>query len=356
MQFGRLQLPAAGLAWVVTAPECRRRGLGHALLRTAERQMIHDGAFVGLLRTRVPHFFRRMGWALCGRHHYSRADARRVLARLDVAGLSRRVRRGLHIRPWRRWEQAGLMRVYNQGIRRAYGPLQRTEPYWQWLVRRSAYDQIYVALDGPNLLDLDETNTRVVGYAVTKGERILELIAEDGRRRVMAELLARACRDAIEHDRHSIVLHAAPRCPLHKVLRAAGGFRHSHEADHGEVFMARLLQPLKLLRRLTDVFATRAEKAGLKRPSELGLLVDGQKYQLEIGRTGVKVVSRRVGRSHLKLNVADFTRLVLGQLDIDATLAEQRMEASTGLAREVGQVLFPRLLLWRPPWDDLPTE
>ncbi len=51
--------------------------------------------------------------------------------------------------------------------------------------------------------------------------------------------------------------------------------------------------------------------------------------------------------------MADFTRLVLGQLDWDQALAEGRLEPSTALARQAGQVLFPPLPLWRPPLDDL---
>ena len=86
---------------------------------------------------------------------------------------------------------------------------------------------------------------------------------------------------------------------------------------------------------------------------ELGLLVDGKKFQLEITRQGARAVSRRVGRSYLDLNVADFTRLVLGQLHWDRALAEGRLTASTALAGEAGRVLFPRLPLWRPPFDDL---
>ena len=56
------------------------------------------------------------------------------------------------------------------------------------------------------------------------------------------------------------------------------------------------------------------------------------------------------------MNVADFTRLLLGQLDWEAALAEGRLECSTALAREAGRALFRSLPLWRPPWDDLPAS
>ena len=60
-----------------------------------------------------------------------------------------------------------------------------------------------------------------------------------------------------------------------------------------------------------------------------------------------------LGRSYLRLNVADFTRLVLGQLDWDRALEEGRVVPSTGLARDAGRVLFPPLPFWRPMLDDL---
>jgi predicted N-acetyltransferase YhbS len=353
MQFGSLRLPVAGLGWLATSPQCRGQGLGTRLLLAAERHMAQHGALVGLLRTRIPHFFRRTGWALCGRHIYSRADARGVLSRLLDRGLFPRRRRRLHIRPWKRWEQAALIRIYNQNLQGSYGPLERGEGYWQWLVRRQAYDQIYVALDGPELLELEEINTRIVGYAVTRGEKILELFSAPDCRRAVAELLARTCGDAIEHDRQTVLLHAPASSPLHRVFRAAGGFRYHHEADRGEVHMARLLDPLKLLRRLCGELARRAEEGGLPRPLELGLLVEGKKYQLEITRQGARAVSRRLGRSYVRLNVADFTRLLLGQLDWQQALSEDRLRVSTGLAREAGPILFPHLPVWRPPLDDL---
>ena len=85
--------------------------------------------------------------------------------------------------------------------------------------------------------------------------------------------------------------------------------------------MMRLLGPLKLLRRLCGEFDRRASEAGLPRPLDLGLLVEGRKYQIELGREGAAATAEHIGRSYLRLNVADFTRLVLGQLDWEAALS-----------------------------------
>jgi len=231
--------------------------------------------------------------------------------------------------------------------------LQRSKAYWRWLVNRQAYDQIYVALDGPGLLELDEVTTQIVGFAVTKGDRIVELMTAPGERRAAAELLARCCGDAIEHDRQAIQLHAMPNKPIHDLFQRAGGICRWHESDEGEVYMAKLLEPLKLLRMLCGEFYRRAEEAGLPRPVELGLLVEGRKYRIEVTDRSARAISRHLGRSYLQLNVADFTRLVLGQLDWRRTLAEGLVQPSTDQAVEAGRVLFPRLPLWRPPLDDL---
>jgi len=356
MQFGRLQIPAAGVAWLGSLPEFRGRGFGGRLLAAAEKEMASDGALVGLLRTKIPYFFRRTGWALCGRNSRSQAGARAVISELLTQGLLRRYhrrRRRLNIRPWRRVELAALVRIYNQNLAGTFGPFQRTEAYWRWLIRRRAYDQIYVALDGPDLLELEEINAPIVGYAVTQGERIVELLTAPDCRAAAAQLLGRACGDAIERDCHRVTLEALPGHRLHRLFQQGGGRKHHHEPDRGEVLMAKLLDPVGLLLRLSAELHDRSQVAGLPTPIELGLLIDGKKYRLMIRREEVKVARGKVGRSYLRLNVADFTRLLLGHLDWQQALSSGRLEASTGLALEAGRALFPRLPLWRPPLDDL---
>jgi hypothetical protein len=240
-----------------------------------------------------------------------------------------------------------------------YGPRDRTPAYWQWLLlRRRSHDQIYVALDGPDLWDMEEATTAIVGYVVLKGDRVVELLTVPGRHKVAAELLAHACGDAIEHDHHSLVLQAPPNHFLHEVFspeKAAGTHHAEPEFERGEAFMARILDPLALLQRLRGEFCRRARRAHLPGPLELGLQVEGQRWQIELGDTGAEVVPQRMGRSYLRLNAADFTRLVLGQLDWDRAVADGRLEPSSALAQQAGRVLFPRLPLWYPPWDDLPA-
>ena len=244
--------------------------------------MTQSGALVGLLRTRIPHFFRRTGWALCGGSSGCAATS----ACRARATLGTRPRPPPHpriqVRPWRRWEEDAIARVYRQNLAGSYGLLERNRSYWHWLLERRAYDQFYVALDGPDLWDLKESSTRLVGYAAIKGEKIVELVTAPDRRKAAMELLARACGDAIEQDQRRISLHAPAGSPLLEYFRDGRKRRRTGPPRHAEFCMARLLDPLGLLRMMCGVFVQRAAEAGLARPLELGLLVDGRKYQIEI--------------------------------------------------------------------------
>ena len=352
MQFGALSLPVAGLDGLATVEDCRSEGLGTHLLEAAERQMLRSGAMIGMLRTRIPHFFRRTGWALCGGNFRGAANPHQVLGRLLEQGLGLRRGTRIQVRPWRRWEEDAIARVYRQNLAGSFGLLERTRNYWHWMLARRAYDQFYVALDGPDLWDLKEASTQVVGYAAIRGEKIIELMTVPGRKRVLRELLARACGDSIEHDQRQIVLYAAANSPAQAYFQGGPEPPHCGLCDLAEVGMARILDPLGLLRKLCGVFTQRATEAGLARPVELGLLVDGRKYQIDIAGSG-RATADVLGRSYLRLNVADFTRLVLGQLDWDRAIADGRVEPSTTLAHDAARVLFPQLPYWRPLLDDL---
>ncbi len=80
MLFGNLAIPVAGVHWQGTLPEFRGQGFASRLLQEADQRIAAAGAVLGMLRTSIPHFFRRAGWALCGRHSFSQAKARDVLA------------------------------------------------------------------------------------------------------------------------------------------------------------------------------------------------------------------------------------------------------------------------------------
>jgi len=259
------------------------------------------------------------------------------------------------IRPWRQVELPALMRLYREMTLGRAGYFERTEAYWRWLVSRKGFERIYVAVDGPDNFELEDDPTKLVGYLITCEDRVLELATANSHRHVARELLARACSEAIERDYHMVTLHAPPDDPLFEIFHIAGGTLDCAESNQGEVHMAKLMNPAAFLKMLCPELHHRAEAASVPRPCELGVLVDGEKYRLVVSRRSVKFGRHKIGRSYLACNGANFTRLLLGHLDIDESLAEGRLRASTQLAAETARALFPRLPVWRPPLDELST-
>ncbi len=169
------------------------------------------------------------------------------------------------------------------------------------------------------------------------------------------QLLARACGDAIEHDRQNLTLYAPPGHPLHRLVCASGGTIHHQEADEGDVFMVRIINPIKFLAALAPEFEARARTARLPRETELGLSIDEVRCRLIYTRRGFRVRPDKLGRSYLTLSRSEFTRMALGHSSAHEALATGRIESSTQTALETAHHLFPLLQRWRPPWDDLPT-
>jgi hypothetical protein len=264
----------------------------------------------------------------------------------------------LSIRPCRQVELPALMRLHAAQSAGGTGWIRRSEAYWRWLVSRKGFDHIYVAIHGPDSQELNDQISPIVGYAVTRNDEILELVTSPDHPRAAPQLLARACAEAVERDDHSVVFHAPPDEPLHELFQVAGGTRFHHEADQGEVFMVKLLNPIGFLRLLCGELHRRAEAAALPRPCELGLLLPsgqdhGAKHRLVISRRSVKLMRNKLGRSYLSMNDAEFARLLLGHLDVEEAVASGRLEVSTRVALDIAGVLFPRLPLWHPPLDEV---
>lgn len=367
MHFGPFTFPVAFIAELATLPEFRQRGCAAALVQSAEQRMIDDGAVMGLVRTNIPQFFRQRGWTVGGRHSYSVAGPRDILAYLNATqqeSESPRIYdpRGilengqpLNIRIWRHVEQVALNRLYAENTLRSFGPLVRGDAYWRWLISRHGYDRIYVAIHGPDKFDLDDSLSSMVGYAAMKDGRIVELMTSEGHPDAGAQLLARACGDAIERDYHHVRLDAAPNDPLHQTISMAGGEHRCHEADNGDAFMVKVFDPLAFLQILCEQLHYRTKAADIARPCELGILLNDEKYRFVISRRSVKFVPGKLGRSYLTCNTSQFTQLMLGHLNVKEAVQNERLEASTGVAAEIASVLFPRLPFWRPPLDDLPA-
>lgn len=352
MRYGSCRFPASGLDWLGTLPEFRGQGFASRLMQTADRLMIEEGSQIAWMRTSIPHYFRRFGWAVCGRHCHTRVSTRDLLSHLS-SSQGRRRTKALSVRPWRQVELPALMRLYQENVGNAVGAYERTEAYWRWLISRKGFDQILVAFEGPDKFDPGESDDAIVGYAVTWQDRILELMTTPTHSGAAKTLMARACHEAIERDYHVITLHGPPDDPRHKWIADAGGSPYYHESDNGDVFMVKLLDPFGMLRTLGPELKRRADEAGLPLPCELGLLVEGQRYRLLVNRRTAKISRQKLGRSYLTCNSNELTRLIMGHVDVAEAADSGRLEASTRVALETASALFPRLPLWRSPVDDL---
>jgi hypothetical protein len=356
MRFGLAAVPVAVLHGLGVLPQFRGRGIGRRLLAASEQAMARRGALVALAWTRDPRFFCREGWTLWGPRYVSQAGTREILAALAARGLYPRPARRLSIRPWRRVELAALVRIYDENFAAAYGPFRRGEAFWQWLVERRGYDQLYVAIRGRDRPEGEEFEVPIVGYAAIRGQRIVELLTDAGHPGAAVDLLVRACGDAIECDRYTISLYAPPGHRLHRLFRAATDGQTGPLPDGDQVLMAKLLHPLRLLRTLGGELCARAKAAGLSIPASLGLKVDKRAYRLELSDEGLRVRTRSLGPDYLGLGASDLSRLLLGHLDWEDVLRARRISASTPAALAVARLFFPRLTFWHPLLDDLPAQ
>ncbi|MDP6443486.1 MAG: GNAT family N-acetyltransferase, partial [Pirellulaceae bacterium] len=319
MRFGERVLPVGLIQDLATAPEFRCRGLASKLLETAERQMRNDGAVLSMISTNNIAFFLQRGWAVCPRHCYSEAGARDILSYLNAQSppqrdlLSGRGPKEYNIRLWRHIEQAALMRLYEQNTQRSFGAYLRNDSYWRWLIGRRGYDSIYVAIDGPDKLELDERLEPIVGYAAMMDGQVAELMVSPEHPRAAAQLLARACGDAIERDIHPMRIDGQPDHPLHQLTVAAGGAFRDNEAENGVVQMTKMYDPLGFLRDSSDQLVSRARAATkIELPCELGVQYNGEKYRLSVNRRSAKLSEGKLGRSYITVNRASLTQLLLG--------------------------------------------
>jgi hypothetical protein len=224
--------------------------------------------------------------------------------------------------------------------------------------------------EGPESGDLGEQLAAICGYVFVQQGRLVELAVAGGRRELAEHLIARVCADANEQDQWQVRLDSPPDDPLHRLFHAAGGQIAHAEEIGGEVFMAKVLDPVGLLTALADVLALRYRAAQLQKPLLLGLEIQcaarassksaGRAGELELVRLqlvvsprGLKVISGPLGRTYLSLRRRDLAPLLLGHWHLPDMIETGRIEASTKTAGEIGRVLFPKLPWWRPPLDDL---
>ena len=365
IQFGDQQIPVSYLTEMGTITEFRGHGVGTALLGAVEQQMQLNGSTVGVLRTTIPHFYSHLGWSLCTTPVKSIAGAHEILSYLigqqrqqeaerAVNPLNEPLRQ-LNIRLWRHVEQDALMRIYQLNTKSCFGAHVRTEATWQWLFNRRAFDQIYVALEGTEKIALGASLHLIIGYAVVKAGRVVELMVDEGREDARNQILQRICSDVIEDQDKHVTIDAKVDDILHQVVIQSGGERLSPLTPGQEVTMAKVFNPLDFMRRIQGHFRKRVRKAGLEIPCELGLNLEKQRFQIACNRRSTRLLEGKLGRSYLSCSSQVLSQLVLGQCSITQAIKQERIIPSTRIAIETAQALFPRIPLWFPSLDDLPA-
>ena len=345
-------------------PEYRGKGVAEVLLAAAEREMQRQGTVMIECDVPVADAPQAAYWIAAGRRVASQASPRDILAQLEVrqdSARSGQVLVELGKRPlmsvchWRHVELTALMRIYRANLASAYGQLERSEPYWRWLIGRGAFDQIFVAIEGCDRLSLDEEGCRIVGYAVVRDRQVLELMIEPDHPTAATLLLARACADAIERDWHTLRVHAPADSLLHEIVREAGGSFCRYKTARDQANLVHLSDPGVVVCQLGNQLAARAQSSGAELPLELGVSIDGVKELLVVSDQGVQRLEGKLGRSYVTMTPATWVRLLLGYDDGRSAVNAERIRSSTTLAAQMVAALFPPIPMWRPPWDAAPV-
>ncbi len=329
---------------------------------TAQAAARTEGVWGLLTSCRPPAGEASGNWVMVRQTPWYELTPTRLLAHLNHTRASRAVAppllaRGdkppIQVRVWRQVEQAALRRLYQRHALPHWGVQQRTDDYWRWLIARRGFDDIYVAVEGTEDTGFDDPDHAIVGYAVLRGHHVVEWVGEEPR--VFRRFLRRLCQDAMEHDVVSLRLPlpwgppaAVRRC--RELLEMAG-----RPAPAMFAWRAKMFHPLRFLDSLRPLIAARAESGGHRHGCELGFEVHGRRFLLTVEAGEAHLLPDRLGRSHLRLDCRDLLGLLLGTVTVTELLEEERVVASTRLARELASLLFPPIDWSISPWDSLPS-
>ncbi|MEW4454709.1 hypothetical protein AB1L30_18740 [Bremerella sp. JC817] len=260
---------------------------------------------------------------------------------------------GLWIRLMRQVEADALVALYEKSFQSHQVGTPRTAGMWDWLLRRKAFDALYVAIRGGNKLALDDAIDRIAGYAIVQEGQILEVVTQPHERAVRVPLVNRICSDLYEADYRELRLESSVDDPLHQVLRSVGGTSNS---PPGEEILVRMPNAVQQLAEFCTLLHQRAKLRGLELPVDLGVLVDGEKFCIQLSKRKGTLTDGKLGRSYLELSGAQLVRLVLGDLPIEAMVQRGEIQASTQVAVHVASQLFDYSPPWFPAIDTLPIR
>lgn len=380
MLFGGKLLRVGRVFDLCVLPEYRKQNLATRLLLACEQLAAEQGAVLVQSRSSRRELFERIGWFVGGNHAYSLAGPREVLAemerrRWEQAALHQpsddlpqlnSPRNPLTVRRWKQTEHAAVQRLYLEATSGLQGPLARSDEYWRWLIARQAFDWFYVAIDGPDRTLFDDIQGHIVGYMFLKSNRIVELMASPKSDRAAQALLARACRDAIEHSMTPLRLDGPAASPLNELIIAAGGKRIDRECDSGESYLFKVINLPRLtgavladaptsarvtihVRDESPTIPLRRETAptsALEEPlrnASSRFVIEGRQLMADHSTTRPQVVG----------SPALLGQILLGHVSLDEAAESGQLRISSRAARESLEQLFTPRSAWYPPLDDL---
>ena len=360
MLLGAAQIPLGVLSQLVALPEPPGPSYDAALVRAAIRVLTQRKVPLSLLATRDAGRYEAFGWTECPGSSAVQTSTRSLLSRLAMRGVHSESC-ALNIRPWRQIELPALTELHALNTAGSAGSLVRDERDWRWLIATGLFDRIYVAL--ATAAEIDGQQPRVAAYAVIRDDRILELmevpagpgaasaaIAGPGSHArvpgAAEHLLARIASESIERDSHALRLHS-PHVRRLQHLFADG----ATAGTGGRQLLARVNDPALLLRQLEGELLQRAARGGLSLPCEIGLDAAPLKLLVRLSRRGLQLRVGKLGRSYLRTNQSTLARLLLGMVPAAEVVESGKLFASTRLALETAQILFPALEFWSSPWD-----
>lgn len=349
--FDGVKLPTCGVQDLAVLPEFAQLGYDRLLLSAAEKAMRESQTILSIAWSDRPEIFRACGWKDACVWGYSQVNMGDILAHLEsqTVPASRRSR-GLKIRMWRHVELDALRTVYRDCASQYWGAVYRAEHYWQWLTGRKAHSEILVAVAGRDDWEHLETEPRIVGYAVTRGPKVLELCCLPEYARVAPRLLVRACQDAVERDFHTLTLHTPASDPLHELIVTAGGSWRTDERQVGAM-VVKLLDPARWVEAIYPVLRRRMKGAGLARPCQICFDTGEEHYRLVLTRRSSRLVADETAAAEVCCDPDCFSALLIGNLHVLRARDEGRLRVTDEEMLHKLTVLFPPALFWQSQFD-----
>jgi predicted acetyltransferase len=365
--FEGQRVPLVKLEDFASLPEYRHAGYDDELVQLAESMAAAEGAVAAVVhadRDRAE-FFEEHGWSRLRGQGHTRSDARSVLAHLDAQEAARRRRRRstVTVRTWRHFELDPVRQLYEQTAADLWGPLYRSEACWQWLIGRKAQDQILLAIErrkpgapaapiGHDAEDEPGGEERVVGYAVVRGSCVVEMMTLPDHGSVRIQLLARACRDAIDRDHHWISLYTPAADPLHELLVTAGGAWISDATAGEPCWLMKLLAPEKWVERLYPIWHARARAGGVARPIELAIVCGRERWRFTLTRRSARLERTSTSPGErVECRRSALESLLAGNLLMPHAITDRTLVLSDPKLAGPLAALFPARLFWQSPLE-----